>query len=87
MSKLGTIEGIGDMYAEKFAAIGIKTCEDFLLQGASKKGREELARKTGISDKLILKWINHADLIDRPSAPRRSRACPVCSFYPLYRGF
>ena len=63
MSKLGTIEGIGDMYAEKFAAIGIKTCEDFLLQGASKKGREELARKTGISDKLILKWINHADLI------------------------
>lgn len=63
MPKLGTIEGIGDAYAEKFAAIGIKTVEEFLLQGAAKKGRVELARKTGISEELILKWINHADLI------------------------
>ena len=26
-----------------------------------KKGRAELAEKTGISEKLILKWPNHAD--------------------------
>lgn len=29
---------------------------------ASPKGRKALAEKTGISDKLILKWTNHADL-------------------------
>ena len=27
-----------------------------------KKGREKLAEETGISEKLILKWANHADL-------------------------
>ena len=27
------------------------------------KGRKDLAEETGISEKLILKWTNHADLI------------------------
>ena len=31
-------------------------------KAASKKGREALAEETGISEKLILKWANHADL-------------------------
>ena len=30
--------------------------------GASRKGREEIAEKSGISGKLILKWVNHVDL-------------------------
>ena len=29
---------------------------------AAPKGRKELAEATGISEKLILKWTNHADL-------------------------
>lgn len=29
---------------------------------ATKKGRVDLAEKVGISEKLILKWANHADL-------------------------
>ncbi len=56
------IEGIGEKYGEKFKAIGIKTTDDLLEKGASKKGRSELAEKTGISEDLILKWTNHADL-------------------------
>jgi predicted flap endonuclease-1-like 5' DNA nuclease len=33
-----------------------------LEKGAAPKGRQELAEQTGISEKLILRWANHADL-------------------------
>lgn len=60
--KIIDIEGIGEVYAEKLTAAGIKTTDDLLEKGASKKGRQALAEETGISEKLILKWTNHADL-------------------------
>lgn len=60
--KIDEIEGIGSIYAEKLEAAGVKTTEDLLDKAASKKGREKLAEETGISEKLILKWTNHADL-------------------------
>ena len=56
------IEGIGPSYAEKLNTIGIKTTYDLLEAGATRKGREELAEKTGILPKLILEWVNLADL-------------------------
>jgi two-component system sensor histidine kinase/response regulator len=60
------IEGIGPVYAEKLAEIGIKTTEDLLNAGKSRKGREELVEKTDISSKLILRWVNIADLMRVP---------------------
>ena len=60
--KIIDIEGIGEVYAEKLNAAGVKTTDDLLEKAASKKGREKLAEETGISEKLILKWANHADL-------------------------
>ena len=56
------IEGIGPSYAEKLNAIGIKTTYGLLEAGATRKERGELAEKTGISSKLILEWVNLADL-------------------------
>jgi small subunit ribosomal protein S1 len=56
------IEGIGDAYKQKLEDAGIKTVEELLEAGATKKGRTELAEKTEISETLILKWVNHADL-------------------------
>lgn len=60
--KIIDIQGIGEAYAPKLIAIGIKTPDELLeaclTPGASKK----VADKTGISGKLILKWANHADL-------------------------
>ena len=56
------IEGVGEAYAKKLQNAGIRTTEALLEAGASPKGRKELAEKTGISDALILKWTNHADL-------------------------
>ncbi len=62
MTKLIDIEGIGEVYAQKLQAAGIATLEALLEQGATPKGREEIAAQTGLSSKLILRWVNHADL-------------------------
>lgn len=64
--KIIDIEGIGESYAEKLKSAGIETVAQYLDATASPKGRKDLAVKTGISDKLILKWANHADLFRIP---------------------
>jgi predicted flap endonuclease-1-like 5' DNA nuclease len=62
MTKLAEIEGVGEAYAKKLGALGISTTEALLDKGASPKGRKEIAEKSGISEKLVLKWLNRADL-------------------------
>ena len=56
------IEGIGQAYAQKLQAHQIGTTIDLLEKGSSKKGRQQIAEDTGISESQILKWVNHADL-------------------------
>jgi predicted flap endonuclease-1-like 5' DNA nuclease len=62
MANVIDIEGIGEVYAQKLRDEGVATTEALLEQGATPHGRTELAKKTGISDRLILKWVNRADL-------------------------
>lgn len=62
MAQIESIEGIGPQYAEKLKAAGVSSTEKLLETGATAKGRDELATQTGISGKLILTWVNHADL-------------------------
>ena len=62
MTALSKIEGIGETYSEKLKAAGVANIETLLERGATPKGRKALIEATGISDKLILKWINRADL-------------------------
>lgn len=62
MANIRDIEGVGDAIAEKLEAAGVKSVESLLEAGASAKGREDLAAKAGVSEKLILKFVNHADL-------------------------
>lgn len=62
MTKLTTIEGIGEAYAEKLAAAGIKSTEALLEKGGTKAGRKQLADATEISEAFILRWVNCADL-------------------------
>jgi predicted flap endonuclease-1-like 5' DNA nuclease len=62
MTKLTVVEGIGGTYAAKLIEAGIRTAEALLKAGATPKGRKELAEKSGITEKLILEWVNHVDL-------------------------
>jgi len=62
MTSIIDIEGIGKDYAKKLGAAGIKTTETLLKKGATPKGREEIAKGTGLTGHQILEWVNRADL-------------------------
>jgi len=62
MAKIIDIEGIGPKYAEKLIKAGVRSTDALLKQGATPAGRKEIAKKAGISDALILEWVNHVDL-------------------------
>jgi predicted flap endonuclease-1-like 5' DNA nuclease len=62
MTKLTKIEGIGEAYAQKLKDIEIFTIEQLLDKGCSPAGRKAIAEATGISERLILEWVNHSDL-------------------------
>jgi len=62
MAKLTDIEGIGETYQSKLQAEGITTVEKLLDDCCEKKARTEIANKTGVSEKLMLNWVNRADL-------------------------
>lgn len=61
--KIIDIEGVGEAYADKLIVAGVTTTDALLEKCSAPAGRKALAAETGISDKLILKWTNHADLI------------------------
>jgi len=60
-----TIEilGIGPVYADALKAQGIKKVADLLEAGNTRSERAHLSQVTGISPKLLMTWINHADLM------------------------
>ena len=61
--KIIEIEGIGETYAAKLNGQNINTTDDLLEKAGTRKGRETLATAADISEKLILTWTNHADLM------------------------
>jgi predicted flap endonuclease-1-like 5' DNA nuclease len=60
--KIIDIEGIGPVYAKKLANAGLRSVEGLLKNGASPKGRKEIAKTSGVDETLILGWVNRADL-------------------------
>jgi predicted flap endonuclease-1-like 5' DNA nuclease len=49
-------------YANKLVEAGVKTTDELLKAGATAEGRKQLTEKTGVSETLILEWVNLADL-------------------------
>lgn len=62
MASIQSIEGIGTVYAEKLAQINITNTQKLLKIGCDRSGRKYIASSTGIDEKLILRWVNMADL-------------------------
>ncbi len=56
------IEGIGPANSNKMKSAKVLTTATLLKKGSTPKGRKELAQQTGISQAVILKWVNMADL-------------------------
>jgi predicted flap endonuclease-1-like 5' DNA nuclease len=61
--KITKIEGIGGKFSKTLTKSGVRTTKGLLKTAATKKGRQKLAASTGISEKLILEWVNLADLM------------------------
>lgn len=62
MAGIKGIEGIGEAYGEKLKALRVRSKAALLKAAGTKKGRVELASRSGLSEKLILGWVNRADL-------------------------
>ncbi len=63
MASIDTIEGIGHKQATSLRKARIRTVEALLKKGATRKGRRDISSSTGISETLILEWVNRADLM------------------------
>ena len=63
MTTIKYIEGIGEGFEKKLKGMGISSVELLLSQGDSKAKRTKIAAETGISENLVLKFVNHADLM------------------------
>ena len=61
--RIEDVEGIGPAFAAKLTEAGVATTEALLERGASSAGRDRLSETTGISERLLLEWVNHADLM------------------------
>lgn len=60
--KIEEVEGIGPVFGEKLRAANVSNTDALLEAGKSPKSRKELAEKTEISEKQILKFVNMVDL-------------------------
>lgn len=60
--KIEDIEGIGPAYGKSLREAGIATTDALLKACLTTKMRSELAQKSGLSEALILKFANMADL-------------------------
>ena len=56
------IEGIGPAYGAKLREAGCGSTAKLLEAGATRSGRDKLAKATGISGSIILRCVNMADL-------------------------
>ncbi len=60
--KIETIEGIGSSSIEALSKAGITSTEKLLYVCHTKEARMDLAERTGLSESVILNWVNMSDL-------------------------
>ena len=62
MASLTKVGSIGKKSQKQLLKAEISTTEALLKNGATRKGRNQIAKESGISVKLILEWVKRADL-------------------------
>lgn len=63
MPSIDSIAGMGVRQATTLRKARIRTTEALLKRGATRTGRRRIAADTGLTEELILKWVNRADLM------------------------
>ncbi|MFQ5523047.1 MAG: DUF4332 domain-containing protein [Acidimicrobiia bacterium] len=63
MARIDQVPGIDHKQATKLRKAGVRTSKALLERAATRRGRTELSRATGISPKDLQLWVHHADLL------------------------
>jgi predicted flap endonuclease-1-like 5' DNA nuclease len=58
-----TIEGIGSLRGRLLNGMGVRTVDDFLRVGATRVGRQRIARRLDVSYRMVLSWVHRGDLL------------------------
>lgn len=63
MASITAIRSLGHRDSTKLRKAGVRTTESFLRHASGRRGRKDLADRTGLDEKRILSWVNRADLM------------------------
>lgn len=63
MARIDQVAGIDLRDATKLRKAGVRTSKALIEKACTGRGRAELARETGLSQKDLQVWIHHADLL------------------------
>ena len=63
MARIDQVAGIAQRDATKLRKAGVRTSKGLIEIAADRKGRADLAAATGIDQRHLQLWVNHADLL------------------------
>ncbi|MGH3650604.1 MAG: DUF4332 domain-containing protein [Acidimicrobiia bacterium] len=63
MARIDQVAGVGHRQATKLRKAGVRTSKSLAECAATRRGRTQLARQTGLSPKDLQLWVHHADLL------------------------
>lgn len=63
MQSIDKIHGIDPVVAARLRNAGIVTTNALLKAAGTRRGRREIAQRAGIPEALLLRFVNHADLM------------------------
>ena len=63
MASIDTIEGLGHKEATRLRKARVRTTEALLRTASTRSGRRHLSELTDLPERMILEWVNRADLM------------------------
>ena len=63
MARIDQVAGVDHKQATKLRKAGVRTSKRLIEVAATRRGRTQLAKETGLSSKDLQNWVHHADLL------------------------
>ncbi len=63
MARIDQVAGIDHKEATKLRKAGVRTSTRLIEEAATRRGRTQLAKETGLSPRDLQTWVHHADLL------------------------
>jgi predicted flap endonuclease-1-like 5' DNA nuclease len=63
MARIDQVAGIGHREATRLRKAGVRTSKALAECAATRRGRTDLAKKTGLTPKDLQVWVHHSDLL------------------------